>query len=62
VDPSLRRHQRDWEDLGDLDPYWAILASPERRFVRWDLDEFFRSGEVEIGQLTGDIYSVSATR
>jgi hypothetical protein len=52
VNPSLRRHQQDWEDLGDLDPYWATLASPERRFGRWDLDEFFRSGEVEIGRLT----------
>jgi SAM-dependent methyltransferase len=55
VNPSLRRHQRDWEDLGDLDPCWAILAYPDRRFGRWDLDEFFRSGEVEIGRLTADM-------
>ena len=55
MNPSLRRHQRDWEDLGDLDPCWAILAYPERRFGRWDLDEFFRSGEVEIGRLTADM-------
>jgi SAM-dependent methyltransferase len=55
VNPSLRRHQRDWEDLGDLDPCWAILAYPERRFGRWDLDEFFRSGEAEIGRLTADM-------
>ena len=55
MNPSLRRHQRDWEDLGDLDPCWAILTSPERRFGRWDLDEFFRSGEVEIGRLTADM-------
>jgi SAM-dependent methyltransferase len=55
VNPSLRRHQRDWEDLGDLDPCWAILAYPERRFGRWDLDEFFRSGETEVGRLTADM-------
>jgi SAM-dependent methyltransferase len=55
MNPSLRRHQRDWEDLGDLDPCWAILAYPDRRFGRWDLDEFFRSGEVEIGRLTADM-------
>jgi SAM-dependent methyltransferase len=55
VNPSLHRHQRDWEDLGDLDPCWAILAYPERRFGRWDLDEFFRSGEAEIGRLTADM-------
>jgi SAM-dependent methyltransferase len=51
VKRSLRRHQRDWEDLGELDPYWAILAYPERRFGRWDLDEFFRSGGEEIARL-----------
>jgi SAM-dependent methyltransferase len=55
VNPSLRRHQRDWEDLGDLDPCWAILAHPERKFGRWDLDEFFRSGEHEIARLAVDM-------
>lgn len=53
--PSFRRHQQDWEDLGALDPCWAILAWPTRRFGRWDLDEFFRSGEVEIARLTVDM-------
>jgi SAM-dependent methyltransferase len=55
VNPSLRRHQRDWEDLGDLDPCWAILAYPERKFGRWDLEEFFRSGEQEIARLAVDM-------
>ena len=55
MNPSLRRHQRDWEDLGDLDPCWAILAYPDRRFGRWDIDEFFRSGEAEIGRLSADM-------
>ena len=55
MNPSLRRHQRDWEDLGDLDPCWAILAHPERKFGRWDLDEFFRSGEHEIARLAVDM-------
>lgn len=52
---SLRRHRRDWEDLGDLDPCWAVLAYPERRFGRWDHGEFFRSGEAEIARLMVDI-------
>ena len=55
MNPSLRRHQRDWEELGDLDPCWAILAFPERRYGRWDLDEFFRSGEQEIAGLAVDM-------
>ena len=44
----LRRHRRDWDDLADLDPYWAILTEPGKRFGGWDRDEFLRSGEVEI--------------
>jgi ubiquinone/menaquinone biosynthesis C-methylase UbiE len=55
VSPSLRRHQRDWEDLGDLDPCWAVLADPEHRFGRWNLDEFFRSGEQQIASLSTDM-------
>ena len=55
MNPSLRRHQRDWEDLGELDPYWAILAYPERRFGRWDLDEFFRTGAEEIARLEAEM-------
>ena len=51
----FRRHQQDWEDLGDLDPWWAVLAHPERRFGHWDLDAFFRSGETEIARLMTDI-------
>ncbi|MEW6156974.1 MAG: class I SAM-dependent methyltransferase [Verrucomicrobiota bacterium] len=52
--PSLKRHQRDWEDLGRLDPFWAILSEPERQFGRWELEEFFRTGEREIALLLED--------
>jgi SAM-dependent methyltransferase len=55
VNQSFRRHQRDWEDLGHLDPCWAILALSDRRYGRWDLDEFFRSGEQEIAGLAADM-------
>jgi SAM-dependent methyltransferase len=55
VNPSLRRHQRDWEDLGDLDPCWAILAHPDRRFRRWDLEEFFHTGEQQVAGLVVDM-------
>jgi SAM-dependent methyltransferase len=41
---SLRRHQRDWEDLGRVDPLWAVLSAPSRRHGGWDSTEFFASG------------------
>lgn len=41
----LQRHQQDWDELGTLDPLWAVLSEPSRQFGRWDHDEFFRTGE-----------------
>lgn len=47
---TLERHRRDWEELAAVDPLWAILAAPEARGGRWQLDAFFASGEAEIDE------------
>ena len=47
----LSLHARDWEEMAKLDPLWAILSEPEKRFGNWDLTDFFRTGEEEIGSL-----------
>src|SRR5205809_501859 len=44
---SLRKQKRDWNDLADLDPLWAILSHKNKKF-RWDLNEFFSTGQTEI--------------
>jgi glycosyltransferase involved in cell wall biosynthesis/trans-aconitate methyltransferase len=44
-------HTRDWEEMAKVDPLWAILADPAKRFKKWDLDEFLRTGEEEIRSL-----------
>ena len=38
------RHRRDWSDLGELDPMWAIASTPEKRFHGWDEAAFAESG------------------
>src|SRR5438445_3230314 len=45
---SLRRVQRNWERLARTDPLWAILSDPAKRGNRWEIGEFFRTGEEEI--------------
>jgi SAM-dependent methyltransferase len=50
-DVHLRNLQRDWEDLGSVDPLWAILSHDGRRFGRWDLGEFMATGERHIGEV-----------
>ncbi|OGV72802.1 MAG: hypothetical protein A3K19_28405 [Lentisphaerae bacterium RIFOXYB12_FULL_65_16] len=46
---SLSELKADWEELGRLDPLWAILSGPDKQFGKWELDRFFLTGEQEIG-------------
>lgn len=41
---ALHRVASDWELLGDADPLWAVLVSPDRKGNRWSLDEFRATG------------------
>ncbi|MEP6483822.1 MAG: class I SAM-dependent methyltransferase [Rudaea sp.] len=50
---DLERLRATWRVLGAEDPLWAILSRPDKRGGRWDIDEFFKSGDVEIGAIAG---------
>ncbi|HXX15507.1 MAG TPA: methyltransferase domain-containing protein [Candidatus Eremiobacteraceae bacterium] len=43
--------QREWEDLARLDPLWGILSEKSKQFGKWDVADFFASGQAEIGAL-----------
>lgn len=43
--------QRAWDDLSRLDPYWAILSDPAKRFERWDTEAFLSTGREEVAAL-----------
>lgn len=45
---DLSRQYEEWEELASLDPYWAILTEPGKKFGKWNLAEFFLSGQREI--------------
>lgn len=51
---SSRRLQnragQGWDELAELDPFWAILGS-RARDTDFDLDAFFASGEVELSSV-----------
>ena len=36
--------QRNWNEWGRRDPYYAIISRPDRRGNQWDLDEFLQTG------------------
>lgn len=48
---GLRRHERDWQELATLDPLWAILSDPARRYGGWDTEEFLATGRNDVGQI-----------
>jgi SAM-dependent methyltransferase len=45
---DLAAHRRDWEDLSRIDPLWAVLSDPSKRFGNWEPEEFFASGRRDI--------------
>jgi SAM-dependent methyltransferase len=50
-DPAESREARDWNDLAQVDPLWAVLSVDGKRRRRWDPDEFFATGEAEVEQI-----------
>jgi tRNA/tmRNA/rRNA uracil-C5-methylase (TrmA/RlmC/RlmD family) len=47
----LRTHKRNWDDLGTLDAYWAVLTRPEARYGHWDPAEFFQTAVPEVARV-----------
>jgi hypothetical protein len=48
VEGVIRSAKRTWDDLGSVDPLWAILTRADSRSGKWDIDEFFETGRREI--------------
>ena len=55
-------HTRDWEELGELDPLWAILSDPQKQFGKWGLEDFLRTGEEEVAKLMQQAESLQLPR
>jgi SAM-dependent methyltransferase len=45
---ELGELQKNWEEFGRIDPLRAILTDPSKKNNRWDPQELFATGEVEI--------------
>jgi 2-polyprenyl-3-methyl-5-hydroxy-6-metoxy-1,4-benzoquinol methylase len=47
---STSKQQLYWEEIAEIDPYWAILGDPKYRYGKWDIQDFFHSGEQQVLQ------------
>lgn len=45
---QLDRLKRTWVELGRHDPLWAVATSDETRGGRWDVAQFFATGEADV--------------
>ncbi|NOX63250.1 MAG: class I SAM-dependent methyltransferase [Chloroflexi bacterium] len=45
---DLKELQENWNKFGLTDPFWSVLAWPDKAENRWQIDEFFETGRREI--------------
>lgn len=48
---DFRTLARDWEAFGKVDPLFGILSDPAKHGGRWDVAEFFASGDAHVRNL-----------
>jgi 2-polyprenyl-3-methyl-5-hydroxy-6-metoxy-1,4-benzoquinol methylase len=48
---ALPSHKQDWEELAANDPLWAISSDPSKKGNRWAIEEFLKSGPVEVARV-----------
>jgi ubiquinone/menaquinone biosynthesis C-methylase UbiE len=48
---KLEKLQATWNNLGRIDPMWAVLSDPTKLGHKWSEDEFFATGRQEVGTL-----------
>jgi SAM-dependent methyltransferase len=48
---GLSNHRRDWEELGELEPLYAILSAADAKHGAWDRDAFLATGEADAARI-----------
>lgn len=57
---NLKDQQQHWTEFGRQDPYWAVLSESSKKGNKWNLDEFYREGEVEIQKVHSYLHSMAS--
>lgn len=50
---SVGRLKSTWENLGRVDPLWAVLSDPSRRHGGWEVEEFMATGHGQVAMIEG---------
>jgi SAM-dependent methyltransferase len=57
----LKRFARDWNLLGERNPYGAILTGAAGELPRWTVEEFFETGRVDAARFIADLAGIAPT-
>jgi ubiquinone/menaquinone biosynthesis C-methylase UbiE len=47
----VEAQNQDWNELAELDPFFAVVSRPGTRFGGWDTSEFFATGSKQVDTL-----------
>lgn len=45
---NIKDLQKNWNELGRIDPLWSVLTWRAKKGGKWNLEEFFATGKAEI--------------
>jgi 2-polyprenyl-3-methyl-5-hydroxy-6-metoxy-1,4-benzoquinol methylase len=48
---NIRQANKNWTELGETDPMWVVLTAEDKRGGKWTPEEFFATGQEEIGRV-----------
>jgi ubiquinone/menaquinone biosynthesis C-methylase UbiE len=61
MDKHIGEIQRDWNDLAEIDPLWAIAADDRKSHGKWELDEFFETGRQRVSHVLAVVRAAGRT-
>jgi ubiquinone/menaquinone biosynthesis C-methylase UbiE len=51
----MEKYTNDWEELAKIDPKWAILSDPRKKFKKWNNSEFFERGKSDMNKVLSTV-------
>lgn len=55
---DIRELQRNWDEFGKVDPFWAILTDSDKKDGKWNINDFFETGVKLINDVLNQIVSM----
>jgi len=55
---KIGKLQKNWNKFGETDPLWAVLTYDVKKNGKWNIDEFFETGEREIKEVLAHLDSL----